>query len=120
MKHYSTDLTDSQYMLLSDILMDNRKRKHSLCDISMQSFICLKQDANGVRCQAVFPFGNRFITISPNGRTTVSLNKYMNCFAIQYAKKQIDMNHPVWLALTASLLKQSDWVANIADLMVAK
>jgi len=30
MKHYSTDLTDNQWMLLSDILMNNRKRKHSL------------------------------------------------------------------------------------------
>ena len=38
----------------------------------------------------------------------------------KYAKKQEDMNHPVWLALTASQLKQTDWVANIADLMVAK
>ncbi|MDR0843639.1 MAG: hypothetical protein LBN71_00315 [Tannerella sp.] len=26
MKYYSTDLTDSQWMLISDILSDNRKR----------------------------------------------------------------------------------------------
>ena len=48
MKHYSTNLTDSQWVLLSGILSDKRKRKHSLRDISMPSFICLKQAVNGV------------------------------------------------------------------------
>jgi transposase len=42
MKHYSTDLTDSQWMLLRDILMDNRKRKHSLRDIFNAIFYLLK------------------------------------------------------------------------------
>lgn len=33
MKHHSSDITDSQWMLLKGILSDNRKRKHSLRDI---------------------------------------------------------------------------------------
>ena len=33
MKHYPTDITDSQWMLLQGILNNNRKRKHSLRDI---------------------------------------------------------------------------------------
>jgi len=33
MKNYSSDITDSQWMLLKGVLRDNRKRKHSLRDI---------------------------------------------------------------------------------------
>lgn len=42
MKHYSNNLTDSQWMLLKGILSDNRKRKHSLRDIFNAIFYMLK------------------------------------------------------------------------------
>jgi len=35
----------------------------------------------GWQWHAVFPIWNCFITISPNERTTVSLNKYLKLFA---------------------------------------
>ena len=42
MKHYSSDITDSQWMLLQGILRDSRKRKHSLRDIFNAIFYLLK------------------------------------------------------------------------------
>jgi len=33
MKHYSSDITDNQWMLLQGILRDSRERKHSLWNI---------------------------------------------------------------------------------------
>lgn len=42
MKHYSTNLSDSQWMLLKGILSDNRKRKHSLREIFNAIFYLLK------------------------------------------------------------------------------
>ena len=42
MKHYSSNITDSQWMLLQGILIDNRKRKYSLRDIFNAIFYLLK------------------------------------------------------------------------------
>jgi putative transposase len=42
MKQYSSDITDSRWMLLQGILKDNRKRKHSLQDIFNAIFYLLK------------------------------------------------------------------------------
>jgi len=42
MKHYSSDITDSQWMLLQGILRDSRKREHSLGDIFNAIFYLLK------------------------------------------------------------------------------
>ena len=55
MKHYSTDLTDSQWMLLSDILMDNRKRKHSLREIFNAIFYLLKTGCQWRMMPSGFP-----------------------------------------------------------------
>jgi len=42
MKHYSSNITDSQWMLLQAILKDVRKRKHSLRDIFNAIFYLVK------------------------------------------------------------------------------
>lgn len=42
MKYYPTDITDSQWMLISDILSNNRKREHSLREIFNAVFYMLK------------------------------------------------------------------------------
>ena len=55
MKHYSTNLTDSQWMLISDILNDNRKRKHSLRDIFNAIFYMLKTGCQWRMLPGCFP-----------------------------------------------------------------
>ena len=42
MKNYPSNITDSQWMLLQGILIDNRKRKHSLRDIFNAIFYLVK------------------------------------------------------------------------------
>jgi len=58
-KHHSSDITDSQWMLIQGILRDNNKRKHSLQDIFNAFFYLLKTSADGVCCQAVFQNGSK-------------------------------------------------------------
>jgi len=55
MKHYSTNLSDSQWMLLSGILRDNRKRKHSLRDIFNAIFYLLKTGCQWRMLPGCFP-----------------------------------------------------------------
>ena len=55
MKHYSTNLSDSQWMLLSGILNDNRKRKHSLRDIFNAIFYLLKTGCQWRMLPGCFP-----------------------------------------------------------------
>ena len=55
MKHYSTNLADSQWMLISDILNDNRKRKHSLRDIFNAIFYMLKTGCQWRMLPGCFP-----------------------------------------------------------------
>jgi len=55
MKHYSTNLSDSQWMLLSGILSDNRKRKHSLRDIFNAIFYLLKTGCQWRMLPGCFP-----------------------------------------------------------------
>ena len=55
MKHYSTNLSDSQWMLLSGILNDNRNRKHSLRDIFNAIFYLLKTGCQWRMLPGCFP-----------------------------------------------------------------
>ena len=55
MKYYPTDLTDSQWMLISDILNDNRKRKHSLREIFNAIFYMLKTGCQWRMLPKCFP-----------------------------------------------------------------
>jgi putative transposase len=55
MKHYSTNLTDSQWVLLSGILSDNRKRKHSLRDIFNAIVYLLKTGCQWRMIPGCFP-----------------------------------------------------------------
>ena len=55
MKHYSTNLSDSQWLLLSGILNDNRKRKHSLRDIFNAIFYLLKTGCQWRMLPGCFP-----------------------------------------------------------------
>lgn len=55
MKYYPTDLTDSQWMLISDILSDNRKRKHSLREIFNAVFYMLKTGCQWRMLPKCFP-----------------------------------------------------------------
>lgn len=55
MKHYSTNLSDSQWMLLNGILNDNRKRKHSLRDIFNAIFYLLKTGCQWRMLPGCFP-----------------------------------------------------------------
>jgi len=55
MKLYSTNLSDSQWMLLSGILSDNRKRKHSLRDIFNAIFYLLKTGCQWRMLPGCFP-----------------------------------------------------------------
>jgi putative transposase len=55
MKHYSTNLSDSQWMLLKGILSDNRKRKHSLRDIFNAIFYLLKTGCQWRMLPGCFP-----------------------------------------------------------------
>ena len=48
MKTYPTNLTDSQWNIVDDLLNDKRPRKYEIRDILMASSICLKRAANGV------------------------------------------------------------------------
>ena len=55
MKHYSTNLSDSQWVLLSGILNDYRKRKHSLRDIFNAIFYLLKTGCQWRMLPGCFP-----------------------------------------------------------------
>lgn len=55
MKHYPTNITDSQWMLLKGILNDNRKRKHSLRDIFNAIFYLLKTGCQWRMLPGCFP-----------------------------------------------------------------
>ena len=55
MKHYSTNLSDSQWILLSGILNDYRKRKHSLRDIFNAIFYLLKTGCQWRMLPGCFP-----------------------------------------------------------------
>ena len=55
MKHYPTNLTDSQWMLLSGILNDKRKRKHSLRDIFNAIFYLIKTGCQWRMIPGCFP-----------------------------------------------------------------
>lgn len=55
MKHYSTNLSDSQWILLSGILNDQRKRKHSLRDIFNAIFYLLKTGCQWRMLPGYFP-----------------------------------------------------------------
>ena len=55
MKHYSSDITDSQWILLEGILSDNRKRKHSLRDIFNAIFYLLKTGCQWRMLPGYFP-----------------------------------------------------------------
>lgn len=55
MKHYPTNLTDSQWMLLRGILNDNRKRKYSLRDIFNAIFYLLKTGCQWRMLPGCFP-----------------------------------------------------------------
>jgi putative transposase len=55
MKHYSTNLSDSQWMLLSGIINDHRKRKHSLRDIFNAIFYLLKTGCQWRMMPGCFP-----------------------------------------------------------------
>jgi len=55
MKHYSSDITDSQWMLLQGILRDSRKRKHSLRDIFNAIFYLLKTGCQWRMLPGCFP-----------------------------------------------------------------
>ena len=60
MKNYSSDITDSQWILLSGILSDNRKRKYPLRDIFNAIYYLLK-----IRC-CQFSFIGSIIIYFPN------------------------------------------------------
>ena len=55
MKHYPTNLTDSQWMLLIGILNDDRKRKHSLRDIFNAIFYLIKTGCQWRMMPCCFP-----------------------------------------------------------------
>ena len=55
MKHYSSDITDSQWVLLQGILRDIRKRKHSLRDIFNAIFYLLKTGCQWRMLPGCFP-----------------------------------------------------------------
>jgi len=55
MKHYLSDISDSQLMLLDGILSDNRKRKHSLRDIFNAIFYLLKTGCQWRMLPGCFP-----------------------------------------------------------------
>lgn len=55
MKHYSTNLSDNQWMLLNGILNDNRRRKHSLRDIFNAIFYLLKTGCQWRMLPGCFP-----------------------------------------------------------------
>lgn len=55
MKHCSTNLSDSQLILLSGILNDHRKRKHSLRDIFNAIFYLLKTGSQWRMLPGYFP-----------------------------------------------------------------
>ena len=55
MKHYPTNIPDSQWMLLKCILNDNRKRKHSLRDIFNAIFYMLKTGCQWRMLPGCFP-----------------------------------------------------------------
>ena len=55
MKHYSSNITDSQWMLLQGFLKDVRKRKHSLRDIFNAIFYLLKTGCQWRMLPGCFP-----------------------------------------------------------------
>lgn len=55
MNHYSTNLSDSQWMLLEGVLKDKRKRKHSFRDIFNAIFYLLKTGCQWRMLPKCFP-----------------------------------------------------------------
>jgi|GEM_PF-4889326 len=67
MKTYSSNLTDSRWKAILNMLKDKRKRKHTLREIfEIHSSIYLKQAANSAYYQYIFHHESLFTTILPN------------------------------------------------------
>jgi len=69
MKTYPTDLTESQWQVIENIVDPNqRKRKYSLHEIMNALLYIAKSGHNGECSQETLPLGNRFITTSASGK----------------------------------------------------
>jgi transposase len=106
MKNHSSDITDSQWMLLQGILRDNRKRKHSLLDIFNAIFYLLKTGYHWRMLPGCFPKWELVYYYFTKWKNTCVIEQIHECYVTKYAKKQGEKSLQVWFSLIACLLRQ--------------
>ena len=110
MKHYPSNITDSQWMLLQGILIDNRKRKHSLRDIFNAIFYLVKTGCQWRMLPGGFPKWESVYYYFTKWKNTGVIEQMHELLRDKIRKKAGREISPSLALLIASLLKRLDWV----------
>jgi putative transposase len=92
MKYYSSDNTDSQWMLLQGILRDKRKRKRSLRDIFNAIFYLLKTGCQWRMLPGCFPKWELVYYYFPKWKNTGVIEQIHELLCDKIRKKSRERN----------------------------